>query len=258
MISIIPGLIVICLSVGVAIAGLVLVQRLVPSKTRQQHNDVAGFIYAVLGVAYAVLLGLVIIAVWENFSGAREIADQEAGELAEIAWLAHRLPEPEGRQLQEEARSYAEVVVNEEWPLMREGQDSPRAWVILDEIRLNIQNLEVRTSADQILYQQGLERVHELNDARRDRLVDAREGLPAILWVVLVLGGVIVVGFTYLFGLDNTMVHTLMVGALAGIVSLALFTVAVLDYPFGSGVQVGPEAFELVLERFETSKLSDL
>jgi hypothetical protein len=54
--------------------------------------------------------------------------------------------------------------------------------------------------------------IHDLNDARRDRLVDAKEGLPALLWVVLLLGGVIVVGFTYLFGLDNTLVHTLMVG----------------------------------------------
>jgi hypothetical protein len=54
-----------------------------------------------------------------------------------------------------------------------------------------------------------------------------------------------VVGFTYLFGLDNTLVHTLMVGALAAVIALSLFT-------------VGPEAFELTLERFETSKLSDL
>src|SRR5215213_3922782 len=124
--------------------------------------------------------------------------------------------------------------------------------------RVTIQNLEVRTYAEQVLYQQGLERVYDLNDARRGRLVDAKEGLPAILWVVLLIGGVIVVAFTYLFGLDNTLVHKLMVGALALIIALALFTVSALDYPFGSGVQVCPEAFELVLKRFETSKLSDL
>jgi hypothetical protein len=47
-------------------------------------------------------------------------------------------------------------------------------------------------------------------------------------------------------------------GALALISALALFTVSALDYPFGSGVQVGPEAFELALKRFETSKLSEL
>jgi hypothetical protein len=69
--------------------------------------------------------------------------------------------------------------------------------------------------------------------------VDAEEGLPAFLWVVLLLGGVIVVGFTYLFGLDNTLVHTFMVGALAAVIALSLFTVGALDYPFGWGVTPG-------------------
>ena len=258
MISVIPGLLVVFLSVVVAIGGLALVQRLVPATRRKEHNDVAGFIYAVLGVAYAVLLGLMIIAVWEHFAEARNTVDQEATELAEIAWLAHQLPEPEGTRIQELARSYGEVVVEEEWPLMREGRSSPRAWALLDEIRLTIEDLDPRTDAEQALYLRALEQAHDLNDSRRDRLLDAKEGLPAILWVVLLLGGVIVVGFTYLFGLDNTVVHTLMVGALAAVIALALFTVGTLDYPFGWGVRVSPEAFELTLERFEQSKLSNL
>jgi hypothetical protein len=58
---------VVCLSVLVVVAGLMLVQPLGPATRRKEHNDVAGFIYAVLGVAYAVMLGLMIIAVWESF-----------------------------------------------------------------------------------------------------------------------------------------------------------------------------------------------
>ena len=80
----------------VAVVGLVLVQRLVPPDRREEHNDVAGFIYAVLGVAYAVLLGLMVIAVWEEWNAANAAVDQEASELAEVFWLAHRLPQPEG------------------------------------------------------------------------------------------------------------------------------------------------------------------
>lgn len=258
MVGIAVGLFVVCVSVLVAIAGLYLVQRAVPTTTRMQHNDVAGFIYAVLGVAYAVLLGLVIIAVWENFAGARDTADQEASEVAEIAWLAHRLPEPQRNRLQELSRSYAEFVVREEWPLMKEGQTSPRAWAILDDIRLTLESVEPRTNVEEEVYAQSLARVHELNEARRARIVDTEQGLPAILWVVLLVGGVIVVGFTYLFGLENSLVHTLMVGALASIIALALFTVGALDYPFGTGVQVAPVAFELTLERLESSQLSDL
>ena len=56
---------VVCL---IALVGFELVHRLVPADSRQRHNDVAGFIYAALGVIYAVLLALVVIAVWEEFS----------------------------------------------------------------------------------------------------------------------------------------------------------------------------------------------
>jgi uncharacterized membrane protein YgaE (UPF0421/DUF939 family) len=108
----------ICLA---ALAGLEVVQRLVPAEKRQEHNDVAGFLYAVIGVVYAVLLALLVIAVWEQFQGARETVESEANAVAEVAWLAHRLPEPERQQLQEDARSYAQEVVDNEWPLMEQG-----------------------------------------------------------------------------------------------------------------------------------------
>ena len=47
----------ICLT---ALVGLELVQRLVPAVSRQRSDDVAGFIYAALGVIYAVLLALMV------------------------------------------------------------------------------------------------------------------------------------------------------------------------------------------------------
>jgi cation transporter-like permease len=100
--------------------------------------------------------------------------------------------------------------------------------------------------------------MRDLADARRDRLLEAEQGLPAILWVVLITGGIIVVTFTYLFGLESTLVHVFMVAALALIIALVLFTVAALNYPFKGDITIGPEAMEQVLRRFETSKLSDL
>jgi len=125
-------------------------------------------------------------------------------------------------------------------------------------MRLAVQGMEVGTLADQVIYDKGLERVNGLADASRTRLVEADEGIPAILWVVLVVGGAVTVGFTYLFGLENTRVHRLIVAALAGVIALVLFTIGALEYPFWGGARVGPGAFELVLEGFETSSLGDL
>jgi hypothetical protein len=244
----------VCISVSLAAGGLILVQRLVPKEVRMQHNDVAGFIYAVLGVVYAVLLGLMVVAVWEQWNTAAGRADEEASELAEVFWIADRMPASDGPRIQELVRAYARVVVEEEWPLMRKEKSSPKAWALLDEIRSGVQDFQPSTPAQQVLYEQGLERVHELADARRERLLEADQGLPSILWVVLIIGGVVVIGFTYLFGLESTVTHLLMVAALALVIALVLFTVAELDFPFRGGIRIGPVAMEQVLGRLDSSK----
>src|ERR671917_1517460 len=145
----------ICLAMLLAVGGLVLVQRLVSIEVRQPHNDVAGFIYAVVGVAYAVLLGLILIAVWEQWEAAKLTADDEASEVAEVFWIANRLPQPEGRHIQELARSYAQVVVEEEWPLMEQGKADPEAWDSLDELRGAVLGLDPPTATQQTPYSQA-------------------------------------------------------------------------------------------------------
>jgi hypothetical protein len=250
----------------VALIGLELVQRLVPASLRQPHNDVAGFIYAALGVIYAVLLALVVIAVWQQYQAASETVDQEANATAEIAWLAHRLPEPEGTHIQELCRSYAEEVVHKEWPLMEQGKapsmtqerGTPSGWTLIDDIRASLQDYEPRTEAEEQLYAKGLDLIEELNDARRVRLVAAEEGIPGVLWAVLIFGGITAIGFTYLFGMENTWAHRLMVMTLAAVIGLVLFTIGALEHPFSGGARIGTGAFELILERFDTSKLSDI
>ena len=81
--SVVYGVLVVGGACLAAVVGLVLVQRLVPVTTRKEHNDVAGFIYAALGVIYAVLLALVVIAVWEEYGRARVTVEGERPEAAE-------------------------------------------------------------------------------------------------------------------------------------------------------------------------------
>jgi Protein of unknown function (DUF4239) len=217
-------------------------------------------------VIYAVLLALVVIAVWEEYGAAGETVEQEANAAAEIFWLAHRLPEPEGAHIQELVRSYAEEVVHKEWPLMEQGeaplmtqtQGTPAGWVLIDDIRANLQEIEPRTKAQEQLYAEGLDQVQRLADARRMRLVAAEEGVPGVLWVVLVLSGMAAIGFTYLFGLESTWAHRLMVLTLAMVIGLVLFTIGAMEHPFSGAARINTGAFELILERFETSNLSDI
>jgi protein-S-isoprenylcysteine O-methyltransferase Ste14 len=235
----------------VAVVGLVVVQRLVPPERREEQNNAAGFIYAVLGVAYAVLLAFVVIAVWQDYKTAQTTAESEANELAGVYFLASQLPEPQRTRLQDLARRYARVVVEEEeWPMMERGQTSPHADSLLRQLRLELLQFDPRTRGEQVLYERGLTDLHDAIDARRSRLLEVREGIPHLLWVVLVLGGVITVSFTYLFGLKSNLAHALMVAALTLLICTILFTIAEFNNPFSGPVEIQPEAFREVLRSF--------
>jgi hypothetical protein len=251
IITVLLGVLVVFLSVFFAVLGLTVVQRLVPSALREEHNDVAGFIYAVLGVMYAVLVALIAIAVWEEFEAGRNTAETEATSLADVHRFADQFPEPKRSQVQDLARSYAQIVIDEEWPLMRNGQSSPRASALMYDLQQSILEFEPNTPAEEILYDQELSQVQELAGARIIRLVEVEEGLPAILWGVLLVGGITTVGFTYLFGLRNTWSHTLMVAALTLVIAFTLFAIYSMQYAFSGNVRVLPDALELVLKSFE-------
>src|SRR5215208_7968764 len=122
----------------VAVVGLVLVQRLVPPERREEHNDVAGFIYAVLGVAYAVVLAFMLISVWQDYNTAQTNVESEANELAGVYFLASRLPESERTHVQDLARTYARVVVEQEWPMMEQGETSPHADSLVRQLRFEL------------------------------------------------------------------------------------------------------------------------
>ena len=60
--------------VALSLAGLALVRRTVPASRLEANTDVAGYVYAVVGVIYAVILAFIVIAVWEDYRDAEAAA----------------------------------------------------------------------------------------------------------------------------------------------------------------------------------------
>ena len=158
--------------------------------------------------------------------------------------------------MQELANSYAQVVIEEEWCLMGEGQESSQAWALVDELRRSIDWFEPSTSMEQTLHARQVTLVDELMEDRRLRLLQSREGVPPVLKEVLLIGTSMIVGFSYLFGVKNFRVHMVMVAILTAIIVSVLCSIAAIEYPFSGDIRVPPDAFELILNRFEADRNS--
>jgi hypothetical protein len=246
----IVGVLVVSVSVLIALTGLVLVNRIVPETRRSSSNVGGGLIFRPISGVFAILVGFTAFLVWQQYTTAHVTAQREASELAAIYWHAEELPESERQQVQDLARSYARVVIEEEWPLMGQGQESSKAWDTIDKLRRTVDGFEPSTSSEETLHDRQVTLVDEVLNDRRLRLLQSREGLPPILWIVLLSGTLLLVGYTYFFGLEDFRAHLLMVGMLTALIVGVLFTIKSLEYPFSGDMRVEPSALELVLNRF--------
>jgi hypothetical protein len=236
-------------AMAVVVLGLWLLQRFVPHPRRESHNDVAGFIFAGVGVIYAVLLAFVVIAVWSSVDAARQTTFKEADALAGVYWISRDMPLPLGAQIEKDTLDYAHTVQGEEWELMAGHRSSPQATQLVYAIRGSVLSYQPTTPQQQVLYEHAVTHVEDLASERRARLSEVEDSVPPILWIALVAGAVLTIGFTFLFGLSNSKAHGLMVLSLAALIVVSLILINEMNYPFAGVTKVEPTAFNVFLER---------
>lgn len=231
-------------AVGLGIGGLLLVRRSVALSTLERHNDVAGFIIAVIGVLYAVLLAFVVVISWQSFDSATQTANSEA-ELVVGLYRDASAFGPQTEAIRRELHNYAQLVVTREWPAMDKHQhEDLRTDESLDDVWTAYRAFTPQNSTQEAFYSDSIRRLNDLQNDREDRLSDASTELPGPLWGVLLAGAVITVGFTYFFGVGNLRAHTLMVAALAAIIGLTLFLIVSLDLPYTGDFSVQPTGMQ--------------
>lgn len=227
------------------------IRRLWPAGARGDHNDVVGFIIAVVGVIYAVLLAFVVIITWENFSGAEQVVGQEASALRSIYRESIAFPPETQAHLHELVREYARTVTSDEWPAMAEGRPGdPRVGALLDQMAAEISHVPVTTATQQEFVGAEAERLSQLVSLRSQRLDYVTRGIPGVLWFALIVGGLVTIGFAMMFGIERAALHSLMVGCLAAVIGVLFFVAVVINYPFGGGVTVKADPFERVSTDF--------
>lgn len=233
----------------VAVVGVQIgIRRRWPALAEGRHNEVAGFLIAVVGVIYAVLLAFVVIVSWEKFNDAESITGQEASVLRSMYRDAAQLPPPASTGLRALVVEYADDVAHGEWAIMAEGSASdPHVTGVLDRMSSTLGSVVPPTAPAPAFVQSEIERLDQLVSLRSQRLDFVDQGLPGVLWVALFLGAVVTIGFAMIFGLQRAGLHLLMVGSLASLVGVLLFVITVIDFPFQGSVRVEPHAMERVL-----------
>lgn len=244
------GSIVVALFVLFAVFGIELVCRINPAECRRGYNDIVGFIIAIVGVSYAVLIASVAVIAIEKYDKAEVNVTKEASCLGDIQRASRGLSPEMSRAVRLAAIEYGDTVVSREWPAMRKGQVPQEGWARLQELQRLVLSFEPATMKEQNVQVQMMTKLGDLTDARRERMFIVENNIEPAVWRVVILGNLGVIAFTFFFGLDKRW-HQFLSGFLAALSALVIVLIAALDCPYMGKVFVSPAILQQTISRIE-------
>ena len=193
-------LLIVVLYVGISIAGLLIIRKLYPHYKCKLHNDIAGFIFATLGVIYAVLLAFIVVITWQDFDKAQDVTVNEANCIAALYRDSTPFPAEFRAELKSELTNYVNAIINEEWQTMAKGQRSAGAQEMQEELWKLYSGFQPKNETQKIFFTESVKKLNQAAEMRRQRIIYASTGINPLLYFVLIAGSFITIAFTMLFG----------------------------------------------------------
>ena len=242
---------------GVAAFGAVVVvlaaDRFLSVEFRRSHNDAAAATFSVVGVTFAVLLAFVAMLAWERFKKAKAASYAEAASVLDVFNVSVGFADPEASTMRDNIVGYLETVVRVEWPAQAEGRTVQRGTAYLEKLNRTAVSLKPSGVAGGNLQAQLLQSLMHLWDARQERLLTAETTIPAVVWIVTLVGGGLTSAFGSLLGVPSLGMHLVMIAALAISGALVLILIIALSNPFRGDFRVSTQSYDQVLAQVQAS-----
>jgi hypothetical protein len=252
------GFLVVSMTTALSVLGMVMVRQRVSLATLSSYHEVAGYLLSVVGTLYAVLLGFVVVDAMQHMQDVRGLVSMEASGLANIFLCAEGLPQKKRETLRALCHLYAEEVINDEWVTLQQGKYSQKTFHSVFKIWKEITTFDPSTQREQQLHQQLIGEICSMTQNHRTRVINASRGVAPVMWVVLVIGGVFTVIFTYFFGIESLRVQALMTFLVAMTLSLNVYLVYVFGNPMSTDLGIKPGPFQLDLLIFDSFEKGDM
>jgi hypothetical protein len=171
--------------------------------------------------------------------------EREASAISTADRLMLRIGQPELADLRPALAAYARSLVNDEWPLLAEGQRSlatDDAYVALSKPARSVTPSDSRQQA---MYNELLRNLDDIADLREEILAATDEGLPRFFWITVV--GLLAVGAAVAAVAGSGLSRAVGLAAPATAIALLLAFVIIVDQPFDGDTSVKPTPIEKML-----------
>ncbi|WP_406280747.1 hypothetical protein [Embleya sp. NBC_00896] len=229
----------------VVLAVVVLKERRLPDDDDPSATpDVLEYMTMMIGVIYAIVLGLAIAAVWEGRGAAEDEVRRESQSLHEVSERV-RVYSPQARdRIRADVDAYVRFVVQHEWDYMADnGELSKRGDELFATVRNGVTDYVPQTDQEAQMYQPILDQVAIADDARQARGGQAGASMPGLVWFGLVIGAMVTVGMIFTLQIRRSAPELIVAGLFSALIAFLLFLIWDLDAPFGRGMTAASDPF---------------
>lgn len=250
MASIALALLFIVLAVGFTTCCVLLGRGLIHRHVSESHNQVMISLFASASVVYAVLLGFLVVVVWEAYDSAHRNVALEAATLVPLYRLTYGMEPRHGAELRVLIRDYADAVIHDEWPILgREKDGSRKARRAIGAMDRQFARLDTATkTADAEVDAEFLRTKSAIVADRNQRLLEASDSIPWVMWLGAIGGAVITTIMSSMLHMSRLWPHLVMAGMGGALTGILLFIMAMLSRPFSGPLALGPEYFVSALQ----------
>src|SRR3984957_17960687 len=178
-----------------AVLGVLISRKILHGKVVEGHNDVCVPIFLNAGVLFAVLLGFMVVAVWESYDTAKGTAATEAAALVPLYRSTYALPKEAGDKMRELTRAYTEAVIKDEWEKQSEGKPSEEArhaaGMFFKAFGDGTIDAQIKKEFP-FICTELMNSVNEVTTERNKRGIEASESVPSVMWMAIIGGAFII------------------------------------------------------------------
>ena len=238
-----------------AVVGLLVVRRRVLPRLQVDvaDSEFTGSMMQSVLVFYGLAVALIAVTVFETYSDTTKVVTGEATALNALYRDVTSYPEPIRTDLQHGLRDYTDYVINQAWPLQRQGKVPAGGFEHMTRFQALLTSFEPATEGQKILHAETLRAYNLMIQARRLRLDAVGTVLPTVMWAVIVVGAFIGLSASFFFQVQDARLHLIEVLLLAVFIGLVIFMILTLDRPFRGNLGIGADPYKLVYDQLMKS-----
>lgn len=160
------------------------------------------------------------------------------------------MDEGKGNEMRHLIRSYAEHVVHG-WEAFSRGERNTAAGADTNEIIRVFSSMTPSNKSRELVSGQFLQTFSPMVFNRNKRYAHAAEALSPMMWMGIIVGGLITIGFTFILYMDRCWPHVLGVAIMSALIGMLVFVAAMFSRPFHGPLAIEPAPFEQVLAVFD-------